>query len=229
MQYMGSKKSIARYLLPAILKDRYPGQWYVEPFCGGCNMIDKVDGERIANDCNPYLIKMWQALQKGWEPPRCVCRDFYEIVRANKNSFPPELVAFIGFMCSFGGKWWSSYAFNNKGDNYALRGRSVLLNQIKKLSNVEFRCSSYCDMDIPQHSIIYCDPPYAGTTRYNASINHDVFWQWCREKTEEGHKVFVSEYHTPSDFECVKEVSHKMILNKNRSDKRIEKLFRYAA
>lgn len=47
MKYMGSKARHAKELLPIILKDRKPGQWYVEPFVGGANMIDKVDGNRI--------------------------------------------------------------------------------------------------------------------------------------------------------------------------------------
>ena len=38
MKYMGSKNRIAKYILPIILKDRLEGQWYVEPFCGGCNI-----------------------------------------------------------------------------------------------------------------------------------------------------------------------------------------------
>ena len=47
MKYMGSKARIAKYILPIILKDRKEGQCYVEPFVGGANMIDKVDGQRI--------------------------------------------------------------------------------------------------------------------------------------------------------------------------------------
>ena len=64
MKYMGSKNRIAKYLLPIILKDRKDGQWYVEPFVGGANMIDKVDGNRIGADKNEFLIEMWKGLQK---------------------------------------------------------------------------------------------------------------------------------------------------------------------
>ena len=46
MKYMGSKARHAKELLPIILKDRKEGQWYVEPFVGGCNMIDKVTGKQ---------------------------------------------------------------------------------------------------------------------------------------------------------------------------------------
>lgn len=58
MKYMGSKNKISKELLPLIIKNRIPNQWYVEPFVGGCNMIDKVDGNRIGNDSNIYLIEM---------------------------------------------------------------------------------------------------------------------------------------------------------------------------
>lgn len=44
MKYMGSKWRIAKHILPIILEGRNDGQYYVEPFCGGCNMIDKVQG-----------------------------------------------------------------------------------------------------------------------------------------------------------------------------------------
>ena len=56
MKYMGSKNRHANELLPIILKNRKRGQWYVEPFCGGCNIIDKASGQRIANDLHFYLI-----------------------------------------------------------------------------------------------------------------------------------------------------------------------------
>lgn len=56
MKYMGSKNRFAKELLPIILKDRINGQHYIEPFAGGMNLIDKVDGKRIANEIKEYLI-----------------------------------------------------------------------------------------------------------------------------------------------------------------------------
>jgi DNA adenine methylase len=70
MKYMWSKARFAKELLPIILKYRKPYQWYVEPFCGGCNMIELVDGKRIANDYNEYVAEMWNALvNRNWQPP----------------------------------------------------------------------------------------------------------------------------------------------------------------
>ena len=57
MQYMGSKNRIAKDILPIMLKDRRENQYWVEPFVGGGNMIDKVDGLRIGADFNKYVIE----------------------------------------------------------------------------------------------------------------------------------------------------------------------------
>ena len=53
---MGSKNRIAKEILPIMLNEREERVW-VEPFVGGANMIDKVQGQRIGADINPYLIE----------------------------------------------------------------------------------------------------------------------------------------------------------------------------
>ena len=101
MQYIGSKRRISKHLLPHMLNDSRPaGQWWVEPFVGGANMIDKIDGLRLGSDINPYLIAMLKAVGRGWDPPTDVSREFYNQVRDNKDKYPPELVGFLGFGCS---------------------------------------------------------------------------------------------------------------------------------
>jgi len=228
MQYMGSKNRLSKELLPIILKNRKENQVYVEPFCGGCNMIDKVEGKRIANDFNEYLIELWRALQKGWIPPTTVTKEEYTDIRLNKEKHPKELVCFVGLLCAFGGKWFGGYAKNSKGDNYADRGSRLIIKQVEKLKNVGFVNGSYDSFVIPNNSLLYCDPPYANTTKYKDDFNHEKFWEWCREMTRQGHTVFISEYNAPADFECVFEKEVKTVLNKNSQDaKRVEKLFTY--
>lgn len=65
MRYMGSKRRLWKYISPIILKDRKLNQFYVEPFCGGCNSLSQVNGKRIAADINIYLIEMWKSLIKA--------------------------------------------------------------------------------------------------------------------------------------------------------------------
>ena len=77
MKYLGSKNRIVKHILPIILKDRVDGQYYVEPFVGGANVIDKVKGNRIGADKNEYMIALLQKLQSGWKPPKYVTKDEY--------------------------------------------------------------------------------------------------------------------------------------------------------
>ena len=62
MKYMGSKSRIVDNILPIIqerLRD-YNIKTYIEPFCGGCNVIDKVQCDtKIASDNHKYLIEMF--------------------------------------------------------------------------------------------------------------------------------------------------------------------------
>ena len=221
---MGSKNRLAKHLLPIMLAERGSKAW-VEPFVGGANMIDKVDGERLGNDNHKCLIALLVALQNGWVPPITVSKELYYDVKAKQNAYPNELVGFVGFLCSFGGKWWGGYAKNAKGDNYAERGSRVLVKQAKSLRGVAFSYGDYSAMVIPPKSLLYCDPPYEGTTKYTGHFDHKRFWCWCKDKSREGHIVFVSEYAAPKNFECVKTVKHKTILDKNSQYERTEKLF----
>ena len=88
-----------------------------------------------------------------------------------------------------------------------------------------FLSIDYKDLVLPSCSIIYCDPPYNGVKKYNYSINNEEFWNWCRSKVDEGHKVFVSEYNAPNDFVCIWEHTVKTAINKIITKHATEKLF----
>ena len=228
MRYMGSKNRLAKELLPIILKDRRPGQWYVEPFVGGANLIDKVSGNRIGSDVNPYLIALLRALQKGWIPPDEVSEGLYKEVKNNRDKYPKELVAFVGFCCSYASRFFEGYARSKDKDGilrgHALENKINLMKQAPNLKGINFYCGQYYGLVLPKQSIIYCDPPYAGTKKYSSAIKPDHFWSWCTEKAKEGHKVFISEYKAPEGFECIWE---KQIRNSisNQKTSSVERLF----
>ncbi len=206
MKYMGSKARFADKILPIILAGRHEAQAYVEPFCGGCNSIDRVTGPRIASDNNPYLIAMWTAIVKGWVPPT-VNRELYNEIRSNKEKFGPHVVGWAGFNCSYSGKWFGGFAGATKTKidtvrDYQAEALRNVLRQAKRLEGVQFVCSEYYDLDIPEGAVVYCDPPYAETTKYRLSFDHTRFWEWVRI-TSRTHPVYVSEYCAPDDFECV--------------------------
>jgi DNA adenine methylase len=229
MKYMGSKRRIAKDILPIILENRIPDQWYVEPFCGGCNMIELVNGNRIANDYNEYVAEMWNGLvNKNWEPPTEITEEQYNSIKTNKEQYSKELVGFTGIAVTFGSTWFGTYARNKRGTNYAMEGRNNLMKQVERLQGTIFTSSSYCDIALPKNSIIYCDPPYEGVAGYKDKFNHIAFWQWCREKTNEGHSVFISEYNAPNDFECIWQSELKTNMNAKYETKPVEKLFKFS-
>lgn len=233
VKYMGSKARHAKEILPIILADRQPGQWYVEPFVGGANVIDKVDGNRIGADYNPYVIALWQAVADGWVPPDVVTEEKYDEVRRARNV--DDLTAFIGFGLSFGGKFFGGYRRDVAGTKGCIenmrtqsrRAKQSLMKQAASLHGVKFHHCSYDELPIPDQSIIYCDPPYQGTTGYaTGAFDHDKFWQWCRDRVRDGHKVFVSEYNAPDDFVCVWEKKVNNTLTKDTGSKKgVERLF----
>jgi DNA adenine methylase len=227
MKYMGSKNRIAKNILPIMLKNRKENQYWVEPFVGGANILDKVNYYRLASDCNPYLISFLQAVSQGWLPKEKYTEDEYYFIRDNKKLIDPAVVGYVGFALSYGGKWFGGWRRDSAGKrNYVDEAYKNLLKQAPKLKDVCFVCSSYENLDIPENSIIYCDPPYKNTTKYSSDFNHDLFWKWCNDKIVEGHKVFVSEYEAPEDWQCVWQKEITSSLTKNTGSKKgVEKLF----
>lgn len=225
---MGSKRRISKHILPIMLAERKPNQWWVEPFVGGANIIDKVSGKRIGNDINEYLIALLNAVKNGYIPPINISREFYCKIKENPQNYPKKLVGFVGFGSSFGNKWWGSYAHNRNGRNHTAEGSRNLMKQAENLKGIKFVHGNYSDMVIPEKSLIYCDPPYEGVAHYGDKLDYTVFWDWCRDKEKEGHTVFISEYNAPNDFICIKEIiTTTTMYSGSNSIKKVEKLFRW--
>jgi len=233
MQYMGGKFRIRKPVSNYLNSIREYGQPYWEPFVGAAWILEQIDKKRLdyASDINPYLIAMWGALQDGWEPPVVVTEEEYLSIKENPRGYPPELVAFVGFGCSWGGKWFGGYARGAKGRNYALNARNSVIRQISKLTNVRFFAGDFFEVTTPERKmLIYCDPPYAATTGYDAvegKWDVEKFWTKVRWLKEHGHTVVVSEYNAPDDFSCVLEIPTRTDMRSiNGLNPRIEKLFR---
>lgn len=231
MLYMGSKARIAKEILAIILKDRTKEQYFCDMFSGGQNIIDKVSGRRLSNDSHPYLIPLIREISEGWIPPQFVSECEYNSVRITKECYPDYYVGFVGFCCTFAGKFFAGYARDNSGKrNYCKERGDNLVKQAPLLKGIEFKNESYINIDIPDNSVIYCDPPYKLTTGYRGTdkFDYDEFWQWCRDKSKE-HRVFISEYNAPDDFECIWSKSLNCPVAKKKVNKspKIEKLFKY--
>ena len=227
---MGSKNRIAKEILPIMLNEREERVW-VEPFVGGANMIDKVQGQRIGADINPYLIDALIAIRDSVDDLPKNNHDFtesdYKQLRKNDDY---KYKGYAGFAFSYGGKWLGGWSRTDKTSikqrDYVAESYRNAVNQSPLLQGVKLLNESYLDLQIPENSLIYCDPPYEGTTKYKDDFNHAIFWQWCRDMAIKGHIIFVSEYNAPDDFECVWQKQIVSSLTKDTGSKKaIEKLF----
>lgn len=100
--------------------------------------------------------------------------------------------------------------------------------QSPSLKGIKFTFGDYREMRIPRKSLIYCDPPYANSAKYDVvgDFNTDEFWRWCDARSDEGNIVFVSEYQAPEHWQCVWEKSVNSSLSKDTGAKKaVEKLF----
>jgi len=230
MKYMGSKRRIAKHILPIMLEHRTPGMTWVEPFVGGANLIDNVQGKRIGADINLYVIDALITIRDYVSDLPKNNREFTEAdYKALRKTEEYKYKGYAGFAFSYGGKWlggWRRDGLNKR--DYVNESYKNAINQSPKLQGVKLVHESYLDLQIPENSLIYCDPPYERTTKYKDVFGHADFWQWCRAKANDGHIVFVSEYNAPDDFECVwqKEIATSLTQDTG-SKKAAEKLFRY--
>lgn len=234
MKYMGSKARHARELLPIILKEHKPEMWYVEPFVGGANMLDKVPysiaPKRIGCDTHEYLISMWSAVSKGWSPPKTFTEEQYNHLKNNKNLYAPELVGYVGFALSYGGKWFGGWRRDSAGKrDYVSEAYRNAEKQFQKLRGVKFLCRSVFDLDFSDCGpcTVYCDPPYRGTTGYKDSFDHERFYSLCTDLKSMGHSVFISEYEMPEEmFDCVFEKQVNSSLTRDTGQRKaVERLF----
>ncbi len=223
MKYLGGKEKISKELSAFLESIRLPNQRYVEPFVGGCSVFSKMQGEKVAGDVHPDLIAMYQALQQGWIPPDAVSEEQYKKLKASTTT--SALRGFVGFCCSFGGKWFGGYA-REGARNFALNGKNSLLKIVGSIVDVEFVQGDYQMFSGELGSLIYCDIPYKGTTTYKtAPFEYEKFYAWVREMSE-SNTVVVSEYNMPDDFEVVWEIERNLELKTNdKNKKRIERLF----
>lgn len=244
MKYMGNKQRIVDDILKIIFNYANPTNTFVDLFCGSCAIIEKVPDTfiKIANDKNKFLIEMFKSLVNGNEYPKVITKNAYDTRRDLYNLSKRHLVltaedyaeiGWYGWMASFNGRFFSGgYSGHNvllkngKTRDYITEQINNTLKSIPKLKNINFISEEYDKVDIPQGSIVYCDPPYKDTKQYETSKNFDYekFYNWCR-KNKEQYQIFISEYNMPEDFKCIwqKEITNSM--NTTKTYKPIEKLF----
>lgn len=229
MQYLGGKSRIAKKIREHLVS--HGATRYVEPFVGGGAVLTVVARDFqtiVAADAHTDLIDMYRAIQDGWTPPDVVTEEDYQRL---KGEDPSPLRTFAAFGASFGGKEWGGYARNGRGDNYARQTGNSLARSAKAGMfdpHVTFWAGSVFDLPMPEDlsdTVIYCDPPYAGTTGYRTGeFDSATAWDMYREWASRGAHVYVSEYSGPEEF-LAAEFTPQASLKAASSDKVTEKLF----
>lgn len=231
MKYMGSKRRIAKEIIPIMLKDYKEGQTFYDLFAGGFNLIDKIPKHipKVANDLNEYIIELVKQLQIGWLPEREITEDKFNEIKLNKNIYPKYYLGYIGYQLTYGSQWFGSFRRDSIGKrNYSIEAFNNISKQAPLLKDIKLFNLSYDEVQLKPNSIIYLDPPYRNTSGYiTGDFDYNKFYDWCIEKHKEGHKVFISEYYMPEDkFKCIwqKEIVSSLT-PENNGKKGIEKLF----
>lgn len=233
MKYMGSKAKVARYIVPIIQKqiERSGCETYLEPFCGGCNVIDKIEApQRIASDCNKYLIALMQYIQAGGELPGYIEREECAKVRANRDDYPEWYAGYVGFVASYNGRFFDG-GYSGKTQttgglrDYQDEGRRNIEAQRDKLKDVIFLHKDYRAWN-PTGCVIYMDPPYENTKQYKSVeiFDHADFWRVARLWSHD-NIVLISEQEAPDDFVPVWIHSVTRTMNQNKTIAATEKLF----
>lgn len=229
MKYMGSKARLKKHIIPLMGAS---GRSYYEPFAGGMNMIDGVMDarERFANDSNKYVIAAFNALCNGWKPEHITKENYDDLKRFKGDD---HLIGWAGIACSYSGKWFGGYAgvVETKAGRRDYQGEAIknAMSQVNNLIGVVFSSVSYDELDIESGSVVYCDPPYAGTTGYRDHFDNNNFWDWARSISKRCD-VYISEYSAPDDFNCIAEFNLSSSLSANGyaggNKKSIERVFK---
>ena len=247
MRYQGSKRLLAKHIIPFISEHLKDGKVFIDLFAGGMNLVDKVDYPyKVACDINYYVISLWQEIQKNGMkniPPDVTEDMYYRVKEAfinGKQNYEDYITGYVATCCSYGGGWFNGYAHFNpkKNENHikeAYNGLKKQVENFKHLDKTEFLHIDYRDIrqfiDLG-HAVIYADPPYESTKKYENDFDNFEFWLWVRQITKEyGTPIYISEYDAPSDFKCVwqKDVPDGMGTTKTgrKQNRKIEKLFMY--
>jgi len=243
---MGSKSRISKSIIPILLEYLEDGMIFIDTCVGGANIIDKIPKniKCYGNDNNKYLIALYNGIKTRKDYPLEIPKDLYSRARDEYNNgtnieFDDFLIGWIGYMASANGRFFEggySGISNTKvgtSRNYVDESIRGFLKQVPDLNEITFTNKNILDIKPKIKSLLYCDIPYKDTKQYATSkdFNYELFYQWCRDRSKEGHIVFISEYSMPNDFKCIWQQEVKSSLSANGvsggNKVSIEKLFTF--
>lgn len=236
MVYQGSKNRTAKFLIP-IMNDiikKNNIEYFFDMCVGGGNLsANKKYDLKVKNiygvDNNKYLIALLKKFQIDKVEYFSVTKEEYIQIKENKNNYEDWYVGYVGFLQSFGSKFFDGYIKSNiDGRNIINERYRNLLKQLNNLKNVKLFYKDIFNIDyskLPKNSLLYFDPPYSDTTKYHNGFNNDKFWELVN-KLSKDFIVLVSEFNAPKDFVSIWSKEKVSTLNsKGNYKKDMEHLF----
>lgn len=213
----------------------------LEVCCGG-GAVTEVWKPELAIDLDHRLIEMYKAGQQGWRPfgnrwlqyadyerwqdvpieDMLTDEEYSAIKTRARNQHMPDLEAvFIGFFVSFGSRYMSGRSRANQSPNAkSARAKYVEVSTtrlfdifMKSIPDVKFECHNYCQWDMPQESLVYCDKPYHDATGYPAGDSRACDW-WGKLTRDSEHSIIVvSDAYKPPGWTPVHTFSNRVGIN----------------
>jgi DNA adenine methylase len=228
MAYLGGKSKSAEHILNILNHKIFDSMDYIEPFCGYCHILRRVTNKKTytASDNNEYLLVLLKHIQKTKNKHPTITQEEYQELRENpkKNKLR---AAYAAFCYSYNGKFFGGYVETYQNRNYP-EERKRYYDQLH--DNATFKATNFFYRDYTyykgvKNKLIYCDPPYAGTTEYHSGFDNAAFWEFIRTLSKHNY-VFVSEYTAPSDFTCItQKTKRNSVAGRGATRKRMEKVF----
>jgi len=217
MQFHGGKEKIAKDLVRVISAFRGNRSRILAPFMGGASVESRVKdlfSVRDFGDLDQDLVTLWTAARDGWDPPCSLPKEEYYRLKTEGSS---ALRGFAAYGLSFGGKRWGGYAHNARGDDFCGAARRGVLQKAQGLAGSNIECRSYDTWNVDENTLVYADPPYAGTTGYSGTGQWDApkFWRAMKRWAAQGALVLVSEYVAPPDWKSVWVREKKVTMRKD--------------
>ena len=104
----------------------------------------------------------------------------------------------------------------NTGERFELQE----LEQLERLQRLEINCGSYLDYKYQKGDIVYCDPPYEDTAKYdNDGFNHKQFYDWVASRE---YPVYFSSYKISDNrFNVVWQTEKQSLLDNSKETKKV--------
>ena len=238
MRYMGGKFRQRRAIADALRPYIDEGTTYVEPFLGGgwsfAYVIETCrPAHAIGADVNGSLIELWRkVVTEGvdWLPTSLEeVEENYQTYKAVQDMSDP-LTAWYGTACSFGGKWFGGVARSTKNgvvDRNSFKSQAKSTEHkaasMRKCPDLQLLCCSYEDLEIPNGTVVYCDPPYSGgKSRTKAhrfdDFDVDAYYGWVRELSQRC-VVVCTTFDPPEDFEVLYDWGDTRVTHLNGRDR----------